>query len=318
MKQNNQPAVYTIILNWNQPDDTLECIESLKESNYPANTIILVDNGSSDGSPEVIQGHHPDVTLLQQTQNLGFCESNNIGIQYALAQGADYVFLLNNDTIVASDMLCLLVESLEADSSAGMAGPTMFYYEDPNIIAAAGSLVNNKTGQFWNRLDGSVDGTTKEGEFLEVDFIVSCGVIVKREVIEKIGLLDNRYFINGDDIDWGLRVQAAGYKVIYVPEAKMWHKISAAMGAGSPATTYYITRNAYLTFTKHLKGIAKLRVITLITARNFRLLAAWTVKPKYRHLKRHRNAALFAMRDAWFDRYGKMGDDVALVCYADD
>jgi len=315
MKQNNQPAVYTIILNWNQPDDTLECIESLKESNYPANTIILVDNGSSDGSPEVIQGHHPDVTLLQQTQNLGFCESNNIGIQYALAQGADYVFLLNNDTIVASDMLCLLVESLEADSSAGMAGPTMFYYEDPNIIAAAGSLVNNKTGQFWNRLDGSVDGTTKEGEFLEVDFIVSCGVIVKREVIEKIGLLDNRYFINGDDIDWGLRVQAAGYKVIYVPEAKMWHKISAAMGAASPATTYYINRNSYLTISKHFTGYEKLRALSYLTIRTIRTVIAWTFKSQYKSMYRHRNANILAMRDALFGRYGKMGRDVIQVCY---
>ena len=314
LNSNSHPDVYTIILNWNQPEHTLECLDSLRRSDYPANTIILVDNGSSDGSPEVIQGRHPEIILLPQPQNLGFCDGSNIGIRYALAQGADYVFLLNNDTTLASDMLSLLVGSLEADSSAGMAGPTMFYYEDPNIIAAAGSLFDRKTGSFWNRLDGSVDGASTDGQVREVDFIVSCGVLAKREVIEKIGLLDHRYFINGDDIDWGLRAQSAGYKVIYVPGAKMWHKISAAMGSASPATTYYITRNSYLTISKHLTGFDKLRAFSYTTAGTIRTVIAWTFKSKYQPMYRHRNAKILAMRDALFGRYGKMGPDVTQVC----
>lgn len=316
-------SVYTIILNWNQPEMTLECLDSLNESLYPNNTIVVVDNGSIDGSPDIIRSHHPDAHLLIMPENLGFCEGNNVGMRYALEQGADYIFLLNNDTVVAPDMLTRLVEACQADEKAGMAGPTMYYYDEPDKIAAAGGVVERSSARYWNRNDGVLDpinngrSEASPAPPEDVDFIVSCAVLARRETVERIGLLDNRYFINGDDIDWGLRATASGYKVLYIPEARMWHKISAAMGNGSPAAAYYITRNNFLIFGSHLQGWRRIRAQSLNAARTIRTVLAWSVKPKYRNLRRHRSANLLALRDAYLGRYGKMGEDVASVCYPD-
>jgi GT2 family glycosyltransferase len=311
----NNTSVFTIILNWNQFQMTLECLESLRLSDYPNNTILLVDNGSKDGSCVEIPVHFPEVIMLCQPENLGFCEGNNVGIRYAIQQGADYILLLNNDTVIASDMIRKLVDACEADSANGMAGPTMFYHEQPERIAAAGSRVDYRSARFWHLRDGEENTSFNSAEVEEVDFIISCGVLVRRETIEKIGLLDNRYFINGDDIDWGLRAKAAGYQVLYVPEAKMWHKISATMGQFSPATVYYMTRNSFLLFSTHSKGWQRPLAFTLNSIRTLRTVFAWSVNSKYRNMKRHRQANLLAMRDAILGRYGKMGQDVAEVCY---
>jgi GT2 family glycosyltransferase len=311
----DDPSVYTIILNWNQPQMTMECLDSLTRSVYPNNTIVVVDNGSKDGSPEIIRSHYPNIKLLVMTENLGFCEGNNVGMRYALDQGADYLFLLNNDTVVAPDMLTRLVEACQEDTKAGMAGPTMYYHDEPNKIAAAGGIVDRSRARFWNRMDGVLDPINNDAPTEDVDFIVSCAVLARRETVLRIGLLDNRYFINGDDIDWGLKAIESGYKVLYVPNAKMWHKISAAMGNGSPATTYYITRNNFLIFGTHLQGWRRLHAQVLNTTRTMRTLLAWSIKPKYRNLKRHRSANLLALRDAYLGRFGKMGEDVASVCY---
>lgn len=310
------PYVFTIILNWNQAQLTLGCLKSLSKTMYSSNTVVVVDNGSTDGSLELIRSQYQDVVLLPQNENLGFCEGNNIGIRYALDQGADYVLLLNNDTEVSPDMIGKLVDACEANPIVGMAGPTMYYYDEPTKIASAGGRVDFDKGLYWQQQVGVQDVSLVDEHVQEVDYIVSCGVLVRRAAIEQIGLLDSRFFINGDDIDWGLRTIKAGFKVVYVPDAKMWHMISAAMGVASPAANYYITRNKFLIFGKHLRGVRRLKAQSLNFVRTLRTLLAWSLKPRYRYLKPHRDANLMALRDALIGRYGRMGHDVEAICIA--
>jgi len=310
------PRVFIIILNWNQLDLTLECIASLAGQDYENYTTIVVDNGSTDGSPDVILDNYPKVVMLTLEENLGYSQGNNIGMRYALEHGADYLFLLNNDTTVAPDMLRLLVDATEADPEIGMSGPTMYYFDQPNRIAAAGSMIDRQRGTFRHLDDGKIE-SEPNGPVKEVDFIVSCGVLVKREVVDKIGLFDTRYFINGEDIDWGWKTQKAGYKVVYLPSARMWHKISATMGQASPSTTYYTTRNTLLLFSTHQSGLSKMRSLAFIWFRSLRTISAWTLKAQYRHqgFHRKRDANLFALRDAVLGRFGMMGPDVSAICY---
>lgn len=140
---------------------------------------------------------------------------------------------------------------------------------------------------------------------------------LKRAVLERIGLLDERFFINYDDVDLSLRAGAAGYRVLYVPAARMWHKVSAAMGQASPATTYYMTRNALLLFRLHGRGLGRASAMARVFARTARTIGAWTLRPQYRDplFRRKRDANLFALRDFCAGRFGKMGPDVARVCF---
>lgn len=314
----DHPLVYFVILNWNQRDLTLDCLASLSELDYPNYSIVLVDNGSQDDSVTLVRRRFPGVILIENRQNLGYSEGNNVGIRRALVERADYVLLLNNDTTVDPGFLRTLIKVAESDPAIGMVGPTMYYAQPSNMIWGAANYINWTEGTVIRQLMGQLDdgsGTVLPGSPQEVDAIDTCALLVKREVVEKIGLMDGRYFINYDDVDWCVRARKAGYTLVYVPDARMWHKVSASMGQASPATTYYMTRNALLFFWRHAQGTSRFLSVRHILARTIRTIGAWTLKPKYRAFRRKRDANLFAIRDFFLGRFGKMGPDVARVCY---
>ena len=312
------PHVYTIILNWNQADYTLDCLDSLLNSDYPNHTTVVVDNASTDGSEQKICERFPSIHLIRNSENLGYSEGNNVGIRYALQQQADYVFLLNNDTVVDPGMLSKLVEAAESKVDTGITGPTMYYMDPPEVLWGGENQIDWKKANPVRLKMGDQHPreVIRNGLPVETDYIDSCAVLIKREVLEKIGLMDNRYFINFDDLDLNTRARKAGYKVVYVPGAVMWHKVSAAMGLASPATTYYMTRNSLLFFWTHAPGIWKYTSFLLLFSRHLRTIGAWSLRRKYRDeiFRRRRNASLFALRDFFQGRYGRMGKDVAEVC----
>ncbi|NLG71004.1 MAG: glycosyltransferase family 2 protein [Chloroflexi bacterium] len=313
------PTVYTVILNWNQPEYTLDCLASLLDSEYPALKVLVVDNGSTDGSPQLIRSRFPQVEVIENRENLGYSEGNNVGIRCALQQEADYIFLLNNDTVVDKKMLARLVEVAESDPQIGVVGPTMFYFDPADRVWGGENRIHWKKAAAER---GSM-GRSVSREELErqpphpADYIDSCAVLIKREVLEKIGLMDSDYFINFDDLDLNLRARRAGYRVVYVPSALMWHKVSAAMGLASPATTYYMTRNTLLFFWRHAPGIWKFTALIQVLARSLRTISAWSIKSEYKNdiYRRKRAANLYALRDFFLGRFGKMGPDVARVCF---
>ncbi len=315
MTQDTLPTVAIVVLTWNQRDLTLDCLASLAKMAYPADLVqIVVDNGSSDGTAAAVHERFPDVTVLENGDNLGFAEGNNVGIRYALARGADYVMLLNNDTVVDAAMIGDLIAAAESSHEVGIVTPTIYYYDRPDYIWCAGAEIDWQTaGSRRLRAEVIDDGRDKEPN--EVGFASGCAICMKRQVIEKIGLLDPRFFIYYEETDWCFRASDAGWRTLYVPHAKLWHKVSAAMGTTSPATDYYMNRNVVLFVAKHRRGFARLALLGRVMGCNLLAALAYTVKPHHGLRLPNRNARLLAFRDAVLGRWGKMGPAVASVCY---
>jgi GT2 family glycosyltransferase len=223
------PHVSIIILNWNRKDDTISCLHSIEKVNYPNLSVILVDNASSDGTVEAVKEKFPSVKTISNPRNLRFAGGNNVGIEYALVNKADFVLLLNNDTEVEPDFLSELVRFAENDSHTGIVGPKIYYYYDKKRIWFAGGKVDYWKGWISHIGIREMDHGQYDAA-REVDYITGCCMLVRREVIEKIGKLDESYFIYGEDSDWCLRASRAGYRLAYVPSSVIWHKVSASSG----------------------------------------------------------------------------------------
>jgi GT2 family glycosyltransferase len=240
-----QPKIVIIVLNWNGKRLAAECLESLKEIDYVNYEILLVDNGSTDGSQEYFRAQYPEITLIENDVNLGFAEGNNVGIRHAMNGQADYVLLLNNDTLVHPTFLSELVHVAERDSKIGFAGPKIYYYDwhgQRDVIANVGGWVNLWTGIPRNIGAGKED----RGQYdvvQPVDQLSGACLLVKRELLENVGLMNADYLAYWEDTDWCFRAKQFGFKLVYVPRAVVWHRVTASIG--SVESRYYFTRNLF-------------------------------------------------------------------------
>lgn len=297
------PQVTIIVLNWNGLADTLECLASLSRLDYPDYEVAVVDNGSTDGSVEEIRPHFPGVTLIENRENLGYAGGNNVGLRHALRQGADHALLLNNDTEVTADFLRRLVEAAQADPQVGVAGPTIYYYDQPDVIWSAGGSID------WRRGDARMVGLNERdaGQFgnkpREVDFVSGCAMLVRRAVLEQVGLLDERFFAYYEEVEWCARMRRAGFKIIQVPQARLWHKITPECRAASPLVYYYMTRNRLL-FLK-ITGARWRAWLHTLFAEYLRTLVSWSVKARWRHKGEQRRMMVRAISDAWRGHWGQ-------------
>jgi len=299
----NSSCVAAIVLNWNGREDTLACLASLSKVNYQPLDVILVDNGSTDGSVGAVKVSFPAVTVLETGENLGFAKGNNVGLRHALAHGANYMLLLNNDTVVAPDLISVLVGALESTPQAGMAGPTIYYFDRPTTIWSAGGAID------WWRGDSRMMGLDEadKGQYntvREVDFVTGCALLTRREVIEKAGMLDSRFFMYYEETEWCVRVVRAGYKILHVPQARVWHKIRPVQQAASSRIHYYMTRNRLL-FLKSTRASMRAWIHTLL-AEYLRTLVSWTVRPRWRGQRAQRQAMVQAIVDFCHSRFGQM------------
>ena len=224
-----QPLVYIIVLTWNGKADTLECLKSLQNLSYPNARILVVDNASRDGTAEVIREAYPDTEIIVNASNLRFAGGNNAGIRHALENGAEYVLLLNNDTVVDREFLSRLVDAAEQDTAIGMAGPKIYYYSSPRQLWFAGGKIDWWQG--WVSHVGIREQDHGQYDAVRaVDYLTACCLLVKKETVERIGLLDDHYFIYGEDADWCIRAQRTGYRLLFVPSAVIRHKLSVSSG----------------------------------------------------------------------------------------
>jgi len=233
-----QLKVSIILLNWNNPYDTVECIESLKEISYPNYEIIVVDNNSTDDSIKELENIR-NIQLIRNDSNLGFAGGNNVGIEYALKRSSDLILLLNNDTVVEKEFLSVLVKRAVADKNVGIIGNKVYYYSEPAKIWSAGGGITRLTKRTFQYGENKIDKKRFIRE-MEVDFLSGCCMLIKREVFERIGLLDAEYFMYYEDVDFCLRAKKL-FKIIYTPGAIIWHKVSAT--SNKSYRDYYRMRN---------------------------------------------------------------------------
>jgi GT2 family glycosyltransferase len=256
------PLVYVVTLTWNQQAHTLHCLESLCRMTYPNFRLLLVDNGSTDGTVEAVRERFPQVELIINPKNLGFSGGFNAGLAHALAQGAPWVFMINNDTYVAPDLLDELMAYSEV-TGVGMLGPKIYSAELPDHIWSVGGERSFWTYEMVATGDGQVDRGQWE-QPRERDYLVGCALLIKRSLLENVGLFDAVTFdpIYYEDTDFSLRARQVGYRLLLVPSARMWHKgVGAGGGFDSPRQRYLMGRNSVRFFRKHVRGLRWLVVI---------------------------------------------------------
>jgi len=258
--------VYVVILNWNGHADTIECVKSCLKTSYPRTRVVVVDNGSSDKSEQLLRTAFPEIDVIQTGANLGFAGGNNVGIRHALANAADYVLLLNNDTIVDPDFITPLVAAATSDLEAGILCSKIFFHDTPNVIWFAGASFFPTIGWGRHRGEGQID----HGQFDqpgETGRPTGCAMMVTRKLCETTGLLREEMFCYAEDLDWGLRARTAGSKVLYVPTSKVWHKVTRATGGvASPLSQYYTIRNTLLCLDLNAPLPLPLRGLRYVTA----------------------------------------------------
>ena len=246
------PKVVTIILNWNGLEDTLECIDSLNKMDYPNNGIIVVDNGSSDGSVPIIRQRYPFITIMPNEKNLGFAMGNNVGIRKALDMNADYIWCLNNDTVAEKDTLTKLVNTVLYHPKIGLISPLIYYYDNPDEIQFCGSYID------WE--NKSIIKIKNFNEITE-DMSLSLwgtALLIRREVIEHVGYLNEKYFAYHEDEEYSMRVLKAGFQNSVHPDARIYHKNSRSTGSNdAPMQVFLRSRNSYFLWMDHGKGIMR-------------------------------------------------------------
>ena len=293
------PRVVSVILNTNRRDDTLECLASLAVSTYPNHRAIVLDNASTDGSVEAIRSRFPDTEIVPLPANLGYAGNNNVGIDVAIADGADWVFVLNEDTVLAPECLTRLVRAGEADAKTGIVGPMVYHHGEPDVIQSAGGRLSRS----WDATHLAQNDPDR-GQFSTprpVDWISGCAILVRRAVIEQVGAIDARYFYYWEETEWCLRARRAGWGIVHVPAAQLWHKGVQRDYRPAPTVTYYATRNRLLTLAKHRAPVVAWVATWLQIVRT---LASWTLRPKWRRMRPHRRAMWLGATDFLRRRWG--------------
>lgn len=273
------PLVYIILVNYNGYEDTIECVKSLEKVTYRSYKIIIVDNDSNDDSIDNFNRKLDDCIIISSKENLGFAGGNNLGIKYALSNNADYILLLNNDTIVESEFLNNLVKLVEDDQSIGIVGGKIYYYDNPTIIWYAGGKLNSYTGKTKHIGINEMDRGQYDSIY-ETDYVTGCMMLVSRQAIEKAGLMDENYFLYYEETDWNIRIKNNGFKIMYTPYARIYHKISASTKKINDVVGYYYDRNGNYFIHKNFKLINKIFMYCYIRTRLFLKLSIAIIKKK--------------------------------------
>jgi GT2 family glycosyltransferase len=248
------PTIWSIIINWKCAEETCACLASLTPTVDPA-TVIVIDNGSADGSIEMIRACFPAITLLAQDSNLGFAKAANIGIAHALAGGADGILLLNNDTTVAPDTLVRLAERLAESTQIGALSAKIFSAEQPSQLWSVGGVYRDQ-----NVIDLGT-GELDQGQYdhAQLDFVYGCAMLLSARMLYAVGGFDERFFMYYEDVDLCLRARAAGFQVALAPKAHVWHLGSRSTSAKPGLKLFYEGRSRQLFYAKHLRGPARWR-----------------------------------------------------------
>jgi GT2 family glycosyltransferase len=234
MVMESNPRVSCILVNWNGWRDTIECLDALEKCDYPCLNIIVVDNGSTNDSVKRIKAAHPDITLLENSENLGFAGGNNVGIRYALAQNDDFLWLLNNDTIPDSNALSALVAKAQIDDRIGAVASICYYADRPERVQAwAGARVNLWIGRARNSTEPHSDDW--------FDSLYGASMLVRSATLHDAGLLDEGFFHYWEETEFCLRLRKKGWRLVAAPDSHVIHKVAGSTGGNSRVLDRYFT-----------------------------------------------------------------------------
>ena len=298
--------VFIVILNWNGIADTLECLASVKKLDYPSCRTIVVDNGSDDGSPERLKADCPDIALIEHRANLGFTGGANAGIRYALAHGADYVWLLNNDSIVEPNSLSALVAAAKSDEAMGLVSPLIYDLSDERRLLFGGNwvfadLAHLRFAAGPKPAAGSPDALAGRPLLLW-----GTALLISSAVIRRVGYLDDRYFAYHEDLDYSLRALAAGFRTAVEPAATVYHKADNFSRLKSPFKMYLFSRNLLLFCFTHLSGLARYTYLPKYVA--------WAIRQAADLRDMNNDAAADACLDgAWNALLGRYGSPASAI-----
>jgi GT2 family glycosyltransferase len=284
--------IAVIVLNGKSASDTHECLASVYASSDPNYAVYVADYGSTDDLSKLKQAY-PRAIYLDLGTNRGFAEGINQAIIRAIEDGADYLFLLNNNAIVKPDTLSILRQAAVDHPNAAALGPTIYFYDDPKTIWFGGAR--------WDPAKSSFIHCNNESKAIEkTGYVSRCALFAPVSLIRKVGLMDKRFFFNWEEIDWCSRMQRAGFDCLSVPEAKVWHKVSLADGEGGPAWHYFDHRNRLLWMERNLTPKARWRI------------AIYSLWPEFKRLivrsfgkdRQNERAAIKGTLDYLFRRFG--------------
>jgi GT2 family glycosyltransferase len=267
----SDPAVAIVVLNWNGLADTLACLESLSRLRYANHRVIVVDNGSTDGSLAALRrtASSSQVEVLDAGRNLGYAGGNNLGIRRALESGADFVLVLNNDTIVDPALLDELLGAADRHPAAGCFAPWILYLSDRELIWFTRSEWSSGKDAFTAPGKGRL-ASELSTEPTDTEYVCGAALFFRVEVAREIGLFDERFFLVYEDADWGFRARRAGFGCVTVPAARVWHKIGTSFGSeASPLRTYFSVRNKLLWAEKNLSRSEWRHVLAVAVNRLF-------------------------------------------------
>lgn len=292
--------ISVVVLNWNNWQETCACVQSLLNSTGVHYQVIVVDNGSQDGSQKIIRNQFPEINLICNDKNLGYAEGNNVGIRAAISAGSRYIFVLNNDTRVASDSLAILCAAGDKNPDCAFLGPKILHLDQPDQVQSRGIQLD----YLWRSSQRGLDTNNLVSE--SGDEIVECisgaAIFARADALAGIGLLDPDYFLYREDIDWCLRVRKKGYKILFVPGAVIWHRSHHVRENDLPRVTYYMTRNSLLLYKKQNGGPIR---FTLLLIRFLGTIFSWSIRPKWRNKQSEKQAMIVAIKDYFKGRFGK-------------
>lgn len=265
--------VAAVVLNWKRADETIAAVRALRET-APEVEAIVVDNASGDGSAASIREACPHATVIENAENLGYAGGNNVGIRAVLARDAEAVLVLNNDVTVQPDAVRLLARALDADPALGIVAPVSLCRDDPGIVDFYRATIDLAHLAVHAH---ARDTRVADLRDTDTDYATGSAMLVRRELFERAGLFDERYFLVWEDVDFCLRARASGARVVVVADSRVLHGRSVSFGGeGSPLYQYFLVRNSFLLLATHLRGVRAWRARRLV-ARRYR---GWITQPQ--------------------------------------
>ncbi len=309
MSTEHSAQVWVVVLNYNGWRDTVECVESLLANDYPDFHVLVIDNGSTDDSyRELLRLNDPGkVSLVRTGRNLGIAGGNNCGIRHALAAGAEFVVTLSNDTVVAPNLLSTLVETASAEREIGAVGAKILYFSDPAYIWFCGARITPWLARAPHLYAGQLDSPALPA-ILNADLLMGCVMMLKRAVVDNVGLFDERYFFQNEDLEYSYRMKQAGWRIKVCTRTFVKHKIGRTIAADSYDRWYYATRNRLLFIHERLPRRQRLVANSFFIGTRPAKFAGWLLTGRRDLIA----ASLEGWRDYRRQRWGRRGAEPAV------